>query len=257
MTPLAQALMTPLAQALITPLAQARRPELMDDPALPEGEHLAALVALSRINAVSRTAARLAADIRRLLRGRPAAPGPLVIADLACGGGDVTLELARRIGRSRSGRRTVRVTGYDKSPRAVAWARSAAARRGIDAAFEVRDVLAEGCPPCDVAVNSLFLHHLEDDPARGLLREMAGARVGGVISDLVRCRVGLALAVAATAMLSSSRVARLDGPASVRAARTPSEYRSLCDAAGLCHATIRRSWPRRVVIRWQSGRATA
>lgn len=229
----------------------------MDDPALPEGEHVAALVALSRINAVSRTAARLASDIRRLLRGRPSASGPIVIADLACGGGDVTLELARRIRGSRRGRQEVRVTGYDKSPRAVTWARDAAARRGIAASFEVRDVLAEGCPACDVAVNSLFLHHLDDAPARGLLEQMATARIGGVISDLVRCRVGLALAVAATALLSSSRVARVDGPASVRAARTPSEYRTLCDAAGLCHATIRRAWPRRVVIRWRRGRGTA
>jgi len=229
----------------------------MDDPALPEGEHVAALVALSRINAVSRTAARLASDIIPLLRGIPSGPGPVVLADLACGGGDVTLELARRIRGFRCGREAVRVTGYDKSPRAVAWARDAAARRGIDASFEVRDVLAEGCPACDVVVNSLFLHHLEDDHARGLLAQMAAARVGGVISDLVRCRVGLALAIAATALLSSSRVARVDGPASVRAARTPSEYRTLCDAAGLCHATIRRAWPRRVVIRWRRGRGTA
>ena len=72
-----------------------------------------------------------------------------------------------------------------------------------------------------------------------------------MISDLVRSGVGLALAVAGTTLLSSSRVARVDGPRSVRAARTPAEYRRLCDDAGLGCATIRRVWPERVVIRWQ------
>jgi hypothetical protein len=81
---------------------------------------------------------------------------------------------------------------------------------------------------------------------------MAGeAQDGVVISDLIRSRVGLALAVAGTRLLSRSRIARVDGPLSVRAARTPAEYRRLCEASGLIGATIQRTWPERVLITWR------
>lgn len=220
----------------------------MDDPGLAESEHLHALSALARINAFSRTAARLAAEARRLL-GDGASTATVI--DVACGGGDVTMGLARRLAQA-AGSRRVQVVGIDISPRAVERSRRAAARRGIDVAFDVSDVLAGGCPACDVAVSSLFLHHLDDEAACRLLRGMAAAaRRGIVVSDLVRSRVGLGLAVVGTTILSSSRVARVDGPLSVRAARTPAEYRELCDAAGLVAATIHRSWPERVVIRWR------
>ncbi len=224
----------------------------MDDPRLDDREHLHALGALARINAVSRTAARLAEGVRDLLVDRSSEDGtPLTVVDVACGGGDVTIDLARRLGHATHGHR-VRVVGIDFSPRAVQWARENAAGHGVDAEFEVRDVLADGCPPCDVAVSSLFLHHLDDDDACTLLRGLAAAaRLGFVVSDLVRSRIGLGLAVLGTTFLSTSRVARVDGPLSVRAARTPAEYRALCDAAGLEGATVVRGWPERVVIHWR------
>ncbi|MFM7107311.1 MAG: methyltransferase domain-containing protein [Planctomycetaceae bacterium] len=233
-------------------LPQSREPELMDDPALAEAEHLHALSALAWINAVSRTAARLAEGVRGLLSTEPGAAAPCVVLDVACGGGDVTIDVARRLRRDSGSRGGVAIVGIDVSGRAVVRAREAAAARGSDASFEVRDVLADGCPACDVAVSSLFLHHLDDATACRLLRAMAAAaRRGIVVSDLVRSRLGLCLAVVGTQLLSSSRVARVDGPLSVRAARTPAEYRRLCDDAGLSTATIRRVWPERVVIRWQ------
>lgn len=237
-------------------LPQSREPELMDDPALAEGEHLHALSALARINAISLTAARLAEAVHGML---PTAgdPMPLTVVDVACGGGDVTIGLARRLRRAAGGRR-LRLVGIDISPRALTRSAQAAARRGVDAVFEfgVHDVLADGCPPCDVAVSSLFLHHLDHDDAVRVLRSMASAaRLGIVVSDLVRSRIGLGLAVVGITLLSSSRIARVDGPLSVRAARTPSEYRRLCDEAGLGTATIRRVWPERVVIAWRRAAA--
>lgn len=232
-------------------LPHVREPELMDDPALAEAEHLRALVALGRINALSRTVPRLAAGIA-MLAGDPADDrAALEVIDVACGGGDVTIDLARRL--ETAGRwRTVAVTGIDISPRALDRARALAARRGSAASFLLRDITAEGCPPCDVAVSSLFLHHLDDDEARTLLRTMAAASSRGiVVSDLVRSRIGLLLARVGTTILARSRVARIDGPLSVRAARTPAEYRALLDSAGLTGATVRRVWPERVVIVWR------
>ena len=231
-------------------LPQSRAAELMDDPAIGAADHLDALAALARINAVSRTGAWLAAEANALIAAAEPTREPRRVVDVACGGGDVSIDLARRL--SRGPGDDVRVLGVDVSPRAVMRSRQAAARAQVPATFEVRDVLAAGCPPCDVAVSSLFLHHLDDEAACGLLRSMAdAARLGVVVSDLVRSRIGLGLAVVGTLLLSTSRVARVDGPRSVKAARTPAEYRAVCTRAGLETATIRRVWPERVVIRWR------
>ena len=227
-------------------IACSRSPELMDDPALDAGEHLAALTALARINAVSRTAAQLSTAIHRLVPKPPVGRERVDIVDVACGGGDVTIDLARRLGPG------YRVTGIDMSPRAVERATEQAARSGVStASFTVCDVLAAPLPRCDVAVSSLFFHHLDDGPAADVLRAMATSAVaGGVVSDLVRSRCGLALAYLATHVLTASRVARVDGPLSVRAARTLAEYRMLTVDAGLRTARMRRAWPERVVIEW-------
>lgn len=227
-------------------VAQSRSPELMDDPALDAREHLAALRALGTINTLSLTASTLARAISRLAASRPNAVKPLHVVDVACGGGDVTVALARRLGPS------YRVTGIDLSPRAVARAAEHAATRDADnVSFMACDVLAAGCPDCDVAVTSLFLHHLDDDAAVATLRSLArAATLGGVVSDLVRSRRGLVLAHLATRVLTRSRVARVDGPLSVRAARTLPEYRLLMERAGLPAARIAATWPERVLITW-------
>ena len=237
----------------IWPVEPDRRAELMDDPALPAGDHLAALDALATLNAFSLTGQQVAAAVERIIRGVPA-DRPLRIVDVACGGGDITVALARRLARRRGRPGAVEVLGLDLSERAVARAGDLAARRAAGLVdFAVRDVLADGCPPCDVAVSSLFLHHLDDRAAAGVLRSMAtAAALGGVVSDLVRSRTGLVLAVLGTRLLARSRVARVDGPLSVRAARTPAEYRLLADRAGLPQATVRKIWPERVLVEWKS-----
>jgi 2-polyprenyl-3-methyl-5-hydroxy-6-metoxy-1,4-benzoquinol methylase len=238
-----------------------RQAELMDDPALPAGEHLAALGALATINAVSGTASQLAAAVMAIVETSPPATRPLRIVDVACGGGDLTVALARRLARrltrltaaDGSGRFPIEVLGIDFSERAIQRARqhtNHAAGKLCD--FAVRDVLTEGCPPCDIAVSSLFLHHLDDPRAADVLRRMAAARLGGVVSDLVRSRSGLVLAVLGTRLLTRSRVARVDGPLSVRAARTLAEYRVLADRAGVPHATIQKTWPERVMLEWKT-----
>lgn len=233
-------------------LPLSREPELMDDPALPAADHVAALGALATINAVSRTAAHLTRGVMAL---RPATAGSLTVIDVACGGGDVTIAVERRLGRAIPGgasRPRPSVVGIDISPRAIARAERLASKRASGAAFQVVDVLRDGCPPCDVAMSSLFLHHLDDTAAVVLLRHMAAAaRLGIVISDLIRSRVGLALAVLGTTVLSSSRVARVDGPASVRAARTIPEYHRLLATVGMTNAVVRRVWPERALIVWQ------
>ena len=147
----------------------------------------------------------------------------------------------------------MQVTGLDISSRAVARAERHSRRRtgGAHVSFSVHDILTDACPPCDIATVSLFLHHLDDDEAVHVLSSLArAARIGIVASDLLRNATGLTLAVVGTAVLSRSRVARVDGPLSVRAARTPDEYRTLLDRAGLQEATIHRGWPQRAILVW-------
>jgi hypothetical protein len=142
------------------------------------------------------------------------------------------------------------------SERALDVARDAAEAAGPTSlpglTFVRRNLDEEGCPPCDIAISSLFLHHLDDAAASRLLSSIASAaRRGLVVSDLVRSRLGLTLAVLGTTVLARSRVVRVDGPLSVRAARTPKEYRMLCQQAGLFSPTITSSWPARVLISWE------
>lgn len=237
-------------------LPHVRQAELMDDPGLPEAEHLHALAALATINVLSRTAPQIAGAVASIVGHQ--GTDPVHVVDLACGGGDVTLDCGRRLARSLGGRE-VEMVGVDFSRRGLerAAARIAAAREsfaGLPLRFTYvgRDIVSSGCLPCDVAISSLFLHHLDDEAVIRVLRSMAQAcRMGFVVSDLIRSRLGLVLAVVGTSVLSRSRVARVDGPLSVRAARTPTEYRELLDAAGLASATIRRTWPERVLITWR------
>ena len=228
-------------------VAQSRSPELMDDPALDAHEHFPALRALGTINALSLTASTLARAVTRLASPGRRTAGPLRVVDVACGGGDVTVALARRLGPA------FHVTGIDVSPRAAARAAEHAAKHAVEnVSFEVCDVLADGCPDCDVAVTSLFLHHLDDEAAAATIRTLArAAALGGVISDLVRSRRGLLLAHLATRVLTRSRVAQIDGPLSVRAARTLPEYHLLMEHAGLPASRIAATWPERVLITWR------
>ena len=194
----------------------------------------------------------------RLVAAGQELPRRLHVVDLACGGGDVTVAIARRLQRllERRGQAgtgvEIHVTGIDMSPRAIDRARKFAADAGArNVSFEAIDVVADGCPACDVAMSSLFLHHLDDGDARKVLQSMAAsARLGLVVSDLLRSGPGLLLAILGTTVLSTSRVARVDGPRSVRAARTLDEYRLLFDQAGLVGATLRRVWPERALIEW-------
>ena len=75
-----------------------RQAELMDQPGLDAGEHAHALHGLARINRLSRSDAILWPAIERLARaGRGS---PIRVLDVASGGGDVPIALAKRASRA-------------------------------------------------------------------------------------------------------------------------------------------------------------
>lgn len=234
------------------PSTRRREPELMDGAGLDRDLHLSALDALARINRVSLTVARAWKEVERL-----AAEGarPVRVLDVACGGGDVLIDLARR---ARSRRVEVDLLGCDASPtaleRAAARARDRAGDEVPGAAslrFERRDVLEGPLPPeQDLVLCSLFLHHLSRAQAVALLRAMAAITRVLLVQDLRRTRLGYALAWLGLHTLTRSEVARRDGLVSVRAAFTLEEADDLVREVGLAGAELRTCWPQRFSLRW-------
>jgi 2-polyprenyl-3-methyl-5-hydroxy-6-metoxy-1,4-benzoquinol methylase len=224
-----------------------REPEWMDQPGLDAQEHARALAGLGRINRLSRSAAILWLRIARLAREQSSSP--LRVLDVACGGGDIPVSLARRA--SRAGL-VVRVDGCDVSDEAVRFAQSIAARYGVDVGFFLLNALHDPIPErYDVITCSLFLHHLDQDDAILLLQRMAAAtRRIVLVNDLERTRRGYWLAWVGCRLLTRSPIVWNDGPISVAAAFTGPEARTLAERAGLHGAAVTRHWPERFLLSW-------
>jgi 2-polyprenyl-3-methyl-5-hydroxy-6-metoxy-1,4-benzoquinol methylase len=225
-----------------------RIPEMMDQPGLDKQLHRQALDGLRRVNRISDTSGIYWSIIKTLaaqLNDRP-----LSVLDVACGGGDVAVSLATRA--KRVGIK-LRIDGCDISAVAVEHADEQAARAGVDVSFFQQDVLADCLPDgYDVLTSSLFLHHLNDADAIGLMRKMSAAAGQLVlIDDLRRTRVGYLLAWAGCRLLSRSPIVHYDGPQSVVAAFSDSEARELAQQAGMGDVTISRHWPQRFLLTWR------
>lgn len=223
----------------------------MDQPGLDEAEHLRALRGLGRINLLSRSAGILWPAIES--ESRQGGGEMLRVLDLAAGGGDVAIGLARRA--RRAGLR-VAIEGCDVSPAAVAFASRSAEAAGVGVRFFRLDALNDALPEgFDVLTCSLFLHHLSDDEAVELLTRMAAAaRRAVLINDLERSAVGYALAWAGCRLLSRSPIVHHDGPTSVQAAFSGEEALGLARRAGLAGVRLSRHWPWRFLLHG-SGRA--
>lgn len=222
------------------------RPEIMDQPGLDRRAHVCALKGLARINFWSRSAGILWPMLEALAR---CLGTRLRVLDVASGAGDVPVRLwqrARRCGVD------LELHGCDLSPVAIEHARARAAAAGADVWFFALDALREPLPEgFDVITSSLFLHHLAEDDARGLLAHMASAaRHLVLVNDLERSLAGLALAHLGTRLLSASPVVHVDGPRSVEGAFTVSEVKRLAEEAGLKGAVVLRRWPCRYLLAW-------
>lgn len=229
-------------------------PEWMDEPDLDASLHRQALAGLRRVNWWSGTAGNVSREIAQLARQRQrggdiAAP-PLRILDLACGGGDVTVRVARILRRKKI---ASVIEGWDRSPTALDLARGLTARDGrLPVTFHEHDVMCDPIPrDFDVIYSTLFLHHLATPDVVIFLQRMAeAARSLVVVDDLCRSRIGWYLARYGSQILSRSPVVHFDGPASVQAALHIDEVRPLAAAAGMRHVTLRRHWPQRFLMCW-------
>lgn len=222
---------------------------MMDGP-LGEAEHHAALAGLERLNVLAFSVRPFWQEIRPLAA---ASPRPLRVVDVACGGGGLVAGLRRAAHRAGI---SLEVDGCDRSPTAVAFAEARAPHYPkATGRFFVQDILAEGVPAgYDVVVNSLFLHHLSEADATAFLADAAAKATRLLLlSDILRTRLGWWMVRLACTTLGGSRVVVEDGQTSLRAAFTTAELQALARSAGLPHASFRRHWPERVLLRVCAG----
>ena len=228
--------------------------ERMDDPALEPAEHRRALAGLARLNAVSRSHRLLWPGIREAARAAQAWGRALRVVDVAAGSGDAAAAMARH---ARAEGLSIDWVLCDLSARALVEASARAERSGMRIATCEADAVRAPLPVRgDVVICSLFLHHCERADAVRVLRHMRAAAEHLVgVTDLDRTRLGLALAVVGSRLLSRSKVVHFDAAASVRAAFTPAEAAGIAKEAGLNGASIERVFPERWRLWWRQGDA--
>lgn len=228
-----------------------REPEIMDRADLDPNEHRAALRGLARLNRAAGSARCFLDPLRSLAREFPGRP--LRVLDVACGGGDNLLALERA---ARHENLALELFGCDRSEVAVEHATACARERGSRVAFAVADALSDSRPPfpVDVVLNSLFVHHLDpDEVVTFLCNARAWAGRAAIVVDLLRTRLGYALACVASRLLTTSRVVRFDALVSVRAAYSLAEARALAARAGAPDAVIEKVWPERFrMVLWST-----
>jgi 2-polyprenyl-3-methyl-5-hydroxy-6-metoxy-1,4-benzoquinol methylase len=225
-------------------------PEMMDRPDLPEAAHVGALAGLRRANQATLAAQHLAKPIVALARRDRI--DRISMLDVACGGGDVPIDVALRAKAMGIG---IELTLLDRSATALRSAAAAAERAGVRCRCVQADILNE-CPQLnfDVVTCTLFLHHIPQ-PGQVVdflknLRRIALRRI--VIGDVRRLWIGWATAWLGSRVLSRSPMVHHDGPASVRGAWTMRELASFAAEAQMNGAALRRSWPWRMLLVWDA-----
>ena len=206
--------------------------ELLDGP-LDDPDALAGnLRDLGRINRLLGGVRLSAAAIESLAAHR----AQLTLLDVGTGGADIPLALLRRAeGRGRR----LDIVGIDSRPEIVAAARSAAAESSVTVDrldIQLGDGRSIPYPDrsFDIAHASLLVHHLEPDAAVEVLAEMARvARLGIVVNDLDRTRLGWLGAWLIGHLLTGNPYTRIDAPLSVRRAYRAGEMSTSFGRVGL------------------------
>lgn len=156
---------------------------------------------------------------------------PVHIVDAGSGYGD-TLRRIEMWSRKRGIR--AKLTGCDLNPDSVAIAAEASPPTSrIE--WVGQDIFRyTSCEPIDIAISSLFTHHLiETDIIRFLKWMEENTSVGWFVNDLSRAPIPYHLLKAFSKIAGMHPFVQHDGPVSIARAFVPDDWRRMCTAAGL------------------------
>lgn len=161
--------------------------------------------------------------ISRILRRT----GARSLLDVGCGAADVPKAL---LASAQKRGRPLAITCLDRSEQMLAIAARDAA--GLEFVRGEASNLPFADGAFDVAVCTLTLHHLAEDDAVRMLREMRRvSRLTPIVSDLRRSPAAYLAARAFAGLTSTNRLTRNDAPASVLRSYTPPEALALAERA--------------------------
>lgn len=172
--------------------------------------------------------------------------GPLSIADLGCGGGDMLVIMADW---ARKQQLEAAFYGIDINDHIVEYA-----RKNTLAYPEIKyiatDIFSEkfGSKKFDVVTCSLFTHHFTDKELVKMLKRLKKqVRLGIVINDLHRHPLAYYSISLLTSLFSRSKMVRNDGPLSVLRGFSKKDWERVLQAAGISCYSIRWRW----AFRWE------
>jgi ubiquinone/menaquinone biosynthesis C-methylase UbiE len=225
---------------------RATDPELMDDLSL-SGEALRRnLVELEKINYWLGGYQVVTDALESLSLPGQAAPRPLTLADLGCGGGDTLRAIARWAKKKKI---PLNLMGFDANAFMVAYA-TQKCRPFNNITICQENIFAPGFQgrQFDVIICSLFCHHFTSEELTGLFRQLhSQARTALIINDLHRHPLAYYAIKWLTRLLPCSYLVRHDAPLSVLRAFRRSELEACLQQAGLSHYSLRWAW----AFRWQ------
>lgn len=223
-------------RGLFTPIQRSDEAELLDADVLDPDELATNFRDIKRVNQIFGGTSIILRLLPHLLNR--IAPGqPVTVLDLATGCGDIPVALSRWAKRRSV---SMNIIASDASDDILELARREIGSNP-DITLARHDARSVPLPDkhVDIVLCSLSLHHFPADEAVQVLREMDRlARVGFILNDLRRSRLGYAGAWIAAHLATHNRLTRNDAPLSVRRAYTPQELVVLLDRAGIDDVAI-------------------
>ena len=217
-------------------------PELVDGPVQDLGELADSLAKMSQANRWLGGQRALETHLEPLLSRAPRAK----VLDV--GTGNATTPARLRAWAEKRGCRWS-VIGLDPNPQTISVA-NAASPKGLPLVRGDGLTLPFFDQTFDAVVCMLMIHHFDDRGAVRLVREMARVSRGLVlVNDLERRRPNyLGAQLLAETLWRNDRLARYDGPASVRRSFTAEELLAIGREAGLTNVRVRRHFFYRVML---------
>lgn len=213
--------------------------ELMDDPALPEEDYVAAMRDLAAVNRLTLAYRPTLQFLARAAQNR----SDLKVLDVGFGDGDM-LRQVRRFLNQRQVENTL--VGIDLNPRSLAAAR-AKPSDGIE--WRIGDYAELAGEGWDCVISSLVAHHMSREQLLAFLRFMeAEARVGWFVNDLHRHGFAFHGYPLLARLMGWHPIVRQDGRTSIARSYRPAEWPPLLAEAGVDGARVFRAFPFRLCV---------